>query len=95
MNQQRSGERAAVHSPCDQVTPLARYSGLPGVYALFLGVLFTKKRATSESREVYAPFLGVLRRVAYPFFVALLGCVKWRFKKTTVINTKYSFRKNS
>ena len=41
-------KRAAVH--------LARNSGLP--------CAARKELATSESREVYAPFLGVLRRVA-------------------------------
>jgi hypothetical protein len=33
-----------------------------------------KKRATSESRTP----CGVLRRVADPFFIALLGVVKWQ-----------------
>jgi hypothetical protein len=38
---------------------------------------FSKERATSES---HTPF-GVLRRVACPLFIELLGCVKWQNKK--------------
>ena len=33
-----------------------------------------KERATSESRTP----CGVLRRVANPFFIVLLGCVIWQ-----------------
>jgi len=33
-----------------------------------------KERATSESHTPR----GVLRRVAFPFFAVLLGCVKWQ-----------------
>jgi len=45
-----------------------------------------KERATSESREIYAPFSGVLSRVAYPFLAEFMprfkgycfGGVKWQ-----------------
>ena len=48
----------------------SRFAGLTEVYAPLRGAA-SKERATSES-----PTRWVLRRVAYPFFTPLLGCVK-------------------
>ena len=57
--------------------------GLPEVYTPLRGAAY-KERATSESRTpsgVFIPPCGVLRRVADPFFIALLGGVKWQSNK--------------
>jgi hypothetical protein len=55
--------------------------GLPEVYTPLRGAA-RKERETSESRTP----CGALRRVAFPFFAVLLGCVKWQ--KTFTLKNK-------
>ena len=39
------------------------------------------KERTLRKVAEFIPPCGVLRRIVFPLFIALLGCVKWHFKK--------------